>query len=827
MLFRFTSAMKLTRLFLLILVTVFACTGAISQTINSENLRQLKVDDISDTELKAYYQKALASGLTDEQLFKIVTDRGLPPSELSKLKLRLAAINVQVHTSNKRDSLAEDDISSPVDRMVNDDAMKVPMQKISRDSAVFGSELFSGVSTVFEPNLRIPSPGNYILGPDDQLVVNVFGYSEQTYHLTVNAEGNVYIPNVGPVKVASITIEEAADKIRKKLAATIYKAINTGQTRVEVTLGKIRSIRVTVIGQATKPGTYTVSSLTTLFNMLYLCGGPNENGTYRNIELIRGNKLIRKVDLYAFLTMGDRSDNILLQEQDVVRIPFYSNRVVLQGAAKRTGKFELLPTESFQSLLGYSGGFTDSAFRASVQVTRITDTGIVLSDIRAADFASFQPRTGDAYHISKGISRFANRITIEGAVMRPGDYELKPGMQLKDLVEMAGGLREDAFGDRGLIRRQNPDLTLSGRSFSVRAVMGGNEIVPLKREDLVTISSILDLKDAPVVNIEGAVRNGGTFNYYEGLTVKDLILKAGGFNEAANNSSVEISRRIKNPDLTNLNFRQTEIISINLSQGLSSAGGETLLQPYDMVNVRSEPGYNTPRVVYIEGQVMNTGRYVLETSNERLSSLLARAGGFKNSADSSSITIRRFVNSSLTLQERQTIVERMLHIDSDSIESNSRLRETFLRNVELLGVNADIIRKNPGGNDDLILEAGDLITVARASNLVRVNGEVYHPTLLPYSDHESARYYVKRSGNFTNNARKSQVFVIYPDGKAKSVRRFLFFKSYPSVTPRSEVFVPSKDKNNKRTFGPGEWIAVSSIIASLATLIVAVVNATK
>jgi protein involved in polysaccharide export with SLBB domain len=821
--------MKLTRLFVFVLAAFLSWQhSARAQSINSENLRQVKIDDISEAELKAYYQKALNSGLNEQQIYKIASDRGLPESEIQKLKIRVALLSASsVSKSSSKDTASLDGGNSGIDRLVNDDAMKVQMQKVTRDSQVFGSELFSGASLAFEPNLRIPSPANYILGPDDALTINVFGYSEQVYNLTVNAEGNIYIPNVGPIRVNGVTIEEASDRIRSKLASTIYKAISTGQTRVEVTLAKIRSIRVTVIGQATKPGTYTVSSLTTLFNILYLCGGPNETGSFRSIELIRGNALVKKVDLYAFLTLGDRKDNVLLQEQDVIRIPYYNTRVLLEGAVKRPGKYELTDTENLKNLLVYSGGFSDSAYRASVQVTRITDTGIVLSDVAAVDFGKFRPQSGDAYKAAKGLNRFRNRVSITGAVLRPGDYELKAGMGLKELIELAGGLREDAFGDRGLIRRQNPDMTLASRSFVVSNVISGKENVPLEKEDLISISSILDLKDAPTVNIEGAVRNGGTFTYAQGITVKDLILKSGGFTESANISSIEVSRRIKNSDATLDAVKQSQVIKVDLSQGLSSAGGETLLAPYDIVNVRSEPGYNTTRLVYVDGQVMNAGRYVLESSRERISSLLKRAGGFKGSADSNSITIRRFINTSLTLQERQAIVERMLNLDKDSLQNNRRLRDSYLKNMDLLGVNIDEVRKNPGGNDDLILEDGDLISVARTSNLVRVNGEVFYPTLLPYSNNKTARYYIKRSGNYTNNARPSQVFVIYPNGKASSVRQFLFFRSYPEVTPRSEVFVPAKEKTIKRALGTGEWIAISSIIASLTTMVIALINASK
>jgi protein involved in polysaccharide export with SLBB domain len=798
-----------------------------STTLNSDNLKNIKVDALSDSEIKSYYQRATAAGLTPDQLMKMASDRGMPVEEIGKLKSRLENLGQPKVNRNDTSQSNGRDFPSEADRKIDIDAMQVPSQKIKRDTTIFGSELFMEGSLVFEPNLRIPSPGNYILGPDDQIIVNVFGYSEQTYNLIVNAEGNVYIQNVGPIKVVGNTIEEASDRIKNKLASTIYKAIKTGQTKVEISLSKIRSIRVTVIGQATKPGTYTVSSFTTLFNLLYQCGGPNDMGSYRNIEVIRGNKIIRKVDLYAFLMDGDRKDNLLLEEQDVVRIPYYSIRTKLEGQAKRIGKFELLSEEKLGQLLKYSGGFSDSAHQSSVQVTRLSDNGYTLFTVNATEFNSFLPKSGDAVVIGKALNRYLNRVTVDGAVMRPGDFELKSGMNLKELLALAGGVREDAYLDRAIISRVNEDLTSTTLSFAVKEVLSGKTDLVLKKEDVVKISSIFDLKDQEILTIEGEVRNPGSFAYSKKITLRDLILKAGNFTDAANPKMVEISRRIKNTDVTQSDFQQTQIIKVDIENGLTSSNAETELLPFDAVVVRAEPGYNRRRWVYLDGQVMNAGRYVLEASSERISHLLLRAGGFKGSADSSSITVKRLVNSNVPTEERQKIVERMLNINPDSLANNPRLRDAYFKNVELLGVNVQKVKATPGGNEDLILEDGDVITVSRASNLVRVSGEVRNPTLLAYEEGDNAKKYIKGSGGFTDKARKSGVFVIYPDGRSKPVKQFLWFKKYPKMTPRSEVFVPAKAEDNKKGFGTGEWIAVSSIVASLATMLVALINITK
>lgn len=700
------------------------------------------------------------------------------------------------------------------------------MKTVYRDSTIFGAELFSEVSSVFEPNYRIATPASYTLGPADELTVQVYGYSEQSYRLPVSAEGNVYIQNVGPVAVIGLTVEEAADRIRNRLAATIYKAIRSGQTKVQVTLTKIRTISVTVIGQATKPGTYNISSLSTLFNLLYLCGGPSANGSFRKIELVRGNQR-RLVDLYSFLLRGDRKDNVLLQDQDVVVIPYYLARVAIEGAVRRPGKYEVLPNESLDQLFTYCGGFADSAYRASVKLLRISDTGRLLADIPSEQMGGFLPKSGDVVRVGKALERYSNRVSVRGAVYRPGDFELKPGMQLKQLIELAGGLRPDAFRARGIIARLNEDLTAASVAFNVAGVLAGNEKLPLVREDIVTISSIFDLRDQQMVDVQGAVRMPGHLPYREGITLRDVLQLSGGFAEGADKANIEIARRLPEVAVNTDAYMQSELIRVDLTAGLSSPGANEVLKPFDLVLVRNRGNFERQRSVVVEGQVLSPGRYSLENSKETISQLLQRAGGFKGSADSSAVLVKRVANYSLSASERQQIMERLLNVSRDSLVGNPDLREKMLKEIDFLSVNVEKVKANPGGPEDLILEDGDYIEVARASNLVRVSGEVYRPGLLPFAEGSNARKYIRESGSFTTAARKAKTFVIYPDGRAKPVRRFLFFKSYPAITPRSEVFVPSKDREGKKGLSTAEWIAVSSITATLATMIISVVNAVK
>ncbi|MDA3616411.1 SLBB domain-containing protein [Polluticaenibacter yanchengensis] len=821
---------------LLCFFVIFTTVNTVSaQGLNTSNLKDVKVDNLSDDEIMAYYNKAKSMGYTVDQLGMMAADRNMPHAEIVKLKNRIAVLEkgekvpvptkTKVTEKNNTDSLAGNNKSAS-DREVNEDAFLVPKQSFKRDSTIFGSELFFESNQVFEPNLRIPSPANYILGPDDVIYISVYGYSEKNYELTVNAEGNIYIENIGPVKVSGLTIEEAGAKIRKNFASTIYKGINSGQTKVDVTLGSIRSIRVTVIGQAMKPGTYTVSSLTTLFNLLYQCGGPSDNGSYRNIELIRGNKVIKTVDLYSFITMGNKADNVLLQEQDVVRIPYYQIRTTLNGQSRRQGKFELKDGESLRQLLDYSGGFSDSAYRSNIQIKRLSDLGYKLYSVTENEFETFKLKSGDVLTIDKALNRFLNRVSIEGSVFRPGDYELKKGMTLKDLLTVSGGLKEDAFLERAIITRTNSDLSNSTIAIGLKDWNASSDKVILENNDIIKINSKFDLKDMETVSINGEVRNPGVYTYSNKITLKDLILKAGGFTDAANKRGVEISRSIKKIDAQADVISQAYVLKADLSKGLEMNDNDIPLQPTDVVSVRTDAQYNRIRSVNVLGEVMRPGNYVLTSSGERISGLIERFGGFKSIADSNSITIKRIVNTGLSASERQEIMSRMLNIKKDSLLEDNDLKEAYLKDVVLMGVDINKVKSDIGGKDDLILEDGDLIQISRTSNVIQTIGELRNPTLLTYESGKTAKYYIKKSGSFTSKSKKSEVFVLYPDGTAKSVKKFLFFKSYPEVKSRSQIYVPAKVEN-KRSMSTGEWLAVSSMAATLGTMVIAILNVTK
>ena len=802
-----------------ILYFITVAAPAQGNSLALQNLSTVNIDDISDSEIKSYLLKASESGLTEQNLYRILEEKGLPAGEAAKLKQRISLLqNSNDNKTNEQSKDKPNKEKDKIDRSENKDVTLVPMQKNKGDLSIFGSELFTSNSLVFEPNLRIATPVGYIIGPDDELIINVFGYSEKTYNLTVNAEGSIYIPQVGPVNVNGLSIEQASGKIKNILAATIYKAIRGGGTRVQISLGKIKSIRVTVIGQAKKPGTYTISSLTSLFNLLYLCGGPTDLGSYRKIELIRGNELKRIIDLYGFLLKGDQRDNVLLGEGDVIRIPFYITRVMLNGNVKLPGKFELVNGETFENVLQFGGGFSDDAYKSAVTIYQLTDTEKKITDLSKSQYNSYRPLSSDSIVVGKILNRYANKLIIAGAIQRPGVYELTGNLKLKDLLEKAGGLKPDVYTKRGGISRLNQNGTPQQVSFDIDSVMNNYTDIALQKNDSVTLYSIFDIDNNISITIDGNIRRPGMYKWVQSLTLNDVILQAGGITESGDNRTIEIARRINNISLTQLNHLQTEIINVDLAD--SAAIKDVVLQPYDAINIRQKSSYSKQRTVFVEGLVINPGRYTLSMSNDRISDVLKRAGGFRANADTTALVIKRLSRKDLSEDERQKVFAKLLNIKSDSINSTERIKDEIYKEYDKISIDLNNALHQNKESENMLLEDGDVLTIEQNSNLVKVSGEVYYPTIVPFKQNASLKYYIEKSGSYTELARKRGALVIYPDGKAKRVKHFLFFKSYPEVVSRSEIFVPQKSAKNKSKITVAEWAVVLSSLALIANVVV-------
>jgi protein involved in polysaccharide export with SLBB domain len=770
------------------------------------NLSGYRSGDVTNEQIAQIVTYVRQNNITTDQVYNILLSRGMVGGEASLLRGRIER-GLQEAPVNKANTLTDVNAGERYSDTVNTTAV------VNNPNKIFGLEIFNNNVFKFEPNLKIATPVGYVIGPDDEINISIYGYQEAKYNLTVSAEGDINIPYVGVIYVAGLTIDQATAKIKSKLAAAGYANIRTGLTKVNVAIGRIRSIQVTVLGEVRKPGTYTLPSLATAFNALYLSGGPNEIGSMRRIEIIRNGRVVSNLDIYDFLVKGDQSGNVNLKDQDVIRIPPYDVRVSVAGEVKRPGLFEILPNETFQTLLNFAGGFGDSAYTASVTAYKATDVEKRIIDINKAEYASYKPSRAEAFVVKKLIERYTNRVSVTGAVYLPGDYELTPGLTLRDLLTKAQGLTENAYRQRGLILRQRANLTPEYVSFNPADVMQtGTGNVALQRNDRVVISEASELRDLNTVTINGEVRHAGTFPYVENMSVKDLILVAGGFTDAAIPERIEVARRVRRDTFNIADVQISEVYNINSVNDLETTGNDIKLKPYDEVIVRRNPGFQEQVNVRVEGEVVFPGPYVLQNKNERVSDVIKRAGGLTLQAYPQGAYITR-VNT--TGNSNQIAAKKVSKIQEQLKDTSRTVEQDIVRPFDQVALNLQAILSNPGGKDDIVMEEGDAITIPTERREVRISGEVLFPTRVVYEDRLDLKDYIGRAGGFTDNGRKKRVYVIYKNGNAAKTHHFLFFKNYPEILPGSEIIVPKKPEVERRRLTTGEVIGISTALTAL------------
>lgn len=804
--------------------TIFA-----QDLLKGKDLSQIKVDQLSDGDIVKLKVQLQQNNISIDQAEQAALAKGMSTTEFAKLKQRLGSISSAdgqgtgklrtTETDPHMQQRATGRINNSPDSLDGAKYLEYQRRRPLIDSLIYGSELYTSVAPSFEPNMNLATPVNYILGPTDEINISVYGFQQYDGNLTVSPEGFISIPNVGRIKVGGLKIEEATERIKTAMGNTAYTYLRSGGAKLSVTLTKIRTIRVNVIG-ANFPGNFNVSSLATVFNVLYLAGGPNAFGSFREIELIRNGKVERKIDLYRFLLSGDQTDNIGLKDNDVIRIPTYKRRVELRGQVKRPGIFEVLSGEKFADILAFASGFTDTAYRADVRVYQRSDRERTVADVTAAQYNNYVPQSGDVFVISKLLNRFTNRVTIAGAVYRPDAYALTPGLKVADLIRKADGLRGDAYTGRGQVFRQEEDLTRSIKPFDVQKALANDPVnnFELRREDEVVITSVQELKDSFHVVIQGEVRLPGQYDFVDGLTLKDLILQAGGFTDAAHRN-VEISRLLRRDSITPTDNRSIELLTTQISD-LRSADANIILQPFDVVTIRKIGGYQLPESVVISGQVQYPGPYTLKTRTDRVSDVFFRAGGVLPDANLAGAYIKRYKQLSLADMATKKIQKTVKDTTSFAFddERDNQLEQTY----DQIPLDLPFILAHTGSSEDIFLKEKDEIVIPKYDMQVRISRGVLLPTQIPYEARNTVMDYISAAGGFAERARKGRIFVVYPNGKAAMTRRFLFFKSYPKVLPGSEVVVPFKSE--KKSLTTGEVIGISSALASLAGVVIAVLR---
>ena len=805
--------------FIILTIMLVATTATAQDLLMGNNLANVRVDQISDADIAKLKAQLSARGMSIEQAEPMATAKGMSAAEFAKLKDRVKNGGINSGAgANKTGAVSAREPNS------NDkaDAEKYnePAAKPLINPLIFGSELYTSVAPSFEPNMSLATPLNYVLGPNDQIAVSVYGVQEYSGDLLVSAEGNVSIPNVGLIRVAGLTIEAATQKIKNTMGNTVYTYLRSGGSKISVTLSKIRTIKVTIIG-ANRPATYRLSSLATVFNALYVSGGPTAFGTFREIELLRDNKLFKKIDLYRMLLNGDQSDNVGLKDNDVIRIPSYKTRVSIEGQVKRPGIFEVLANENFANILAFASGFTDTAYQASIKVFAQTNKERQIKDLQQAQYNTYQPQIGDVFVVSKLLNRFSNRVKIAGAVYRPDVFELTSNLKVADLIRKADGLTQDAYTGRAQIIRLQEDLTRSVVSFDVAKALNNDAAhnILLTREDEVLITSKQELKDSFNVYIQGEIRKPGSFEYVQGLTLKDLIIQAGGFTDAAY-KTIEIARIIKRDSITSQDLGATQIIVTQIDNDLSMAEASTQLSAFDVVTVKRKAGYTLPESVRITGQVQYPGPYTLSARNERVSAILKRAGGY---------TVDAFVEGAYlvhnkTAEEKKREDENIERAKKILKDSSGLAQLEAQKNMAFIKVPLNLtgILNNPGSEEDLVLKVGDEIFIPKYDGQVKVGGAVLLTTQVPYSKNNSFGNYITAAGGYSADAIKRKAYIVYANGEAAKSSKFLFFTVRPKVKPGSEIIVPKKAEGKK--VSTGELIGISSSIASLAGLIIALLR---
>jgi len=721
---------------------------------------------------------------------------------------------------------------------------------------VFGSYLFSTQNLTFEPKLNIPTPPNYILGTYDELVIDISGFYEASYKLKVSPEGVVRIPNVGPIKVSGLTMATAS-RIIKNQVSKVYMGVAAGQTRVNVSLGNIRSIRVTVVGEAVRPGTYTLPSLATAFNALYSCGGPNETGTMRDIKVIRAGKTVATLDVYRFLVDGLLENNIVLQDEDIIRIDPYKIRAAINGAVKHIGIFEGLQGETLEKLISYAGGYADNAYKDKITTYRLTDKEKTVVNVIENEIPNFIVKSGDSIIVSKTLNRFDNRVDITGSVFHPGAYALEPGLTVKQLIAEADGIKEDAYMNMSTITRRKENQIPEIIGFNLGEVLSGKTPdVLLMKNDTVAIRSLFEYREKQQVSILGAVKAPGTYPLLENVTLKDLIFKAKGFTEMASPDSVELVREIKDEETLLTSNAKTTVRKFAMDKDMNFKDGyeDVLLQNNDQVIVRTISGYEGIRMVRVEGEVLHPGNYNINNKAERISDVVKRSGGFTNYAypngaflirserineteqklnrimaentkSQLETTPNKSLDASMLKASGATTVQGYTAMDSIQKKlSGSSVVEKIFNPEGVVGLDLEEIINHPGGKYDLILEESDIIYVPRQIQTVRVLGQVLFPTIVRYDEKMDLRDYISNSGGFSLNANRGKIFVLYASGAAKSTKNFLWMKFYPVIKPGSRIIVPEMPVEIKNKMTTGETVSILTSITSVVALVYSILK---
>lgn len=778
---------------------------------------------MTDQQVLEYVKQGMSEGKDQRQMATELARRGVTREQAERVK-KLYEQEQGVSTSKMsgtelnearlREATQEESTTSVLENPQPDS------RELAQENQVFGRNIFNTRNLTFEPSVNIATPPNYRLGPGDEVIIDIWGTSQNTIRQQISPDGTINIEKIGPVSLSGMTVSEANGYLKRVLGKT-YSGLDApdGTLEIRLTLGNTRTIQINVMGEVVQPGTYALSSFSTVFHALYRAGGVSDIGSLRNVQVTRNGKTVAKVDVYDFIMKGKTQDDIRLQEGDVIIVPAYEALVQISGNVKRPMKFEMKKNETLATLINYAGGFSADAYTRSLRVVRQNGEEYEINTVKEIDYSAYPMRNGDVVTAEAILNRFTNKLEVRGAVYRPGIYQLNGEINtVRALVNEAKGLTGDAFTNRAVLQREREDLTTEIISVDVRSIMAGTSPdIPLQKNDILYIPSIHDLEDRGDVAIFGEVAKPDSYSYSDNMTLEDLIIRAGGLRESASTVRVDVSRRIKDPKSTHSTDSIGQMFTFALKDGFVIDGEQGFtLQPYDQVFVRRSPGYQAQQNVRVTGEVIFGGTYAMTTTEERLSDLVKKAGGATPKAYLRGAKLIRVANDEEKKRMRDVINLMNRQFGEAMMDSlGIRVEDTFS-----VGIDLEKAMAKPGSEYDLVLREGDVLDVPKMNNTVKVNGAVMMPNTVGYLSDKNANYYLDQAGGYALNAKKSKKFVIYMNGQVTRIKG----RSKDKIEPGCEIIVPSK-KNKK--VNVGEILGYASSFGSLATMFATISNLIK
>lgn len=772
----------------------------------------INAQSLSDSQVTKIAAKMYSQGKSEMDIAKELLAQGASMEQLQKLRKQLVDGKTQAKTIGHK-SLQSSDDSTEFGREDNGEEIDSTLiEQVRKErpftKQVFGHDIFSKKGTKMAPNTNLATPKNYTLGAGDEVIIDVYGASQVQWTETISPDGKITIEEFGPVQLGGLTIMEAT----RRLKNTVGQRYQSSQ--ISLSVGQTRSISVNVMGEVLVPGNYQLSAFATPMNALYMAGGITELGTLRSIKIFRNNQQVGNVDLYGYLLDGKADGNQRLEDGDVVLVGAYEELVYIDGKIKRPMYYEMQKGETMDKLLYYAGGFSGEAYTDGVRLVR-NNGSMGVHTVQNNHFASFALMDGDKVHVDSIIPRLSNTVVIEGAIFRPGQYGKSENLNsIRQLVEAAGGVTEDAFTKRAVLYRMKLDRTMHAVSIDLEGILNGSAAdIELRNEDQLYVPSQQEKLENQYVVIHGEVFHPDTFFYAEHESVEDLILRAGGLTEMASTSKVDISRRVIDAHAESESDIKTEVFTVSLKENLEVGEEGFLLEPFDEVYVRQSPAYGKQMNVQVRGEILFDGTYAMKTQDDRLSDLIKRAGGLSSHAYAQGARLLRRMTEEERIRREQLIKINQAASERESID----MEKLDLGDTYYVGIDLQEALKNPGSNEDIVLREGDILMIPSMNSTVKINGEVCYPNTVSYISGKRARYYINQAGGFSNRARRLKAYVIYANGKVGT--------RCSKIQPGCEIVVPSRPE--RKTNDVAQWVAISGIGASIASTAAVIANAIR